>query len=70
MRLLHIGQRGGDDRNVREDPDQLGLAAHAYFSEDGAQLGPKGRDLNLEVRRRLTQRFPRQERCREPALCP
>lgn len=39
-------------------PDRLGLAAHAYFSEDGAQLGSKGRDLNLEFRRSLTHRFP------------
>jgi hypothetical protein len=38
--------------------------------ENDAQLGPKGRDLNLEVRRSLTHRFPRQERCREPALLP
>jgi hypothetical protein len=35
-----VRQREGDDRDVREDPDELGLAAHAHFSQDGAQLGP------------------------------
>jgi hypothetical protein len=68
MKLFYIGQRGGDDRNVREDPDQLGLAAHAYLPQDGAQLGPQGRDLNSGICGNLAQSFPCQERCREPAL--
>src|ERR1700730_5880707 len=68
-RLLPFRQRGGDDRDVREYADQLGLATDAYFSQDGTQLGPNGRDLNSGICGNLTQFFPRQERRREPALC-
>src|ERR1700730_13559901 len=37
-RLLPFRPRGRD-RNVREYADQLGLATHAYLSQDGARLG-------------------------------
>jgi hypothetical protein len=67
-RLLLFRQKGGDDGDVRKYADELGLAAHAYFSQHRAQLGPRGRDLNPGICGNLTQFFPRQERRREPAL--
>ena len=57
-----------DDRDTREEADQVDLPCHPCFSQDRAELGPQGRDLDPEIPGDLTQFPARQERDREPAL--
>src|SRR5258708_39488086 len=43
-RLLPLRRQRGDHRDTREHADELGLPRHAYFSQDGTELGPCRRD--------------------------
>src|SRR3981081_1659576 len=69
-RLLPLRRQRGDHRDTREHADELGLPRHAYFSQDGAELGPRRRDLDAGIGGDVTQRLPSKERHREPTLCP